>query len=388
MALGTKPGGSSKPARSSPSVGARPRSRRPFGHTREKPTIRGVAERAGVAVSTVSRVLNGGYASADAKRRVEVAVRELGYAPSVTARSLVTGRSGCIGVIVRSSQSPWFSQILAGVEEQLASSHESVLLGSLMLKGSYDPSAVASWIHEHRVDGLMFVRYARRERGLLTAALRAELPIVLIAPDVTPAAAFIVRCDNVDAGRLVGRHLAALGHRRVAFAGGPRDSTDTRDRLRGLRAELAQHRVAMRDEHIWFGANYTSESGIEYAARFLSQRPKARPTAVVLGNDPMALGFMRTVLQRGTRIPQDVSVVGFDGVPDGALYWPGLTSVVQPAYLMGTTACRALLDRIKDPAQDRASIVEYGVKLVVRESTGTPSAVRYAVPGARAQAPR
>jgi DNA-binding LacI/PurR family transcriptional regulator len=388
VTLGTKPGGLPRPARSGPHEDTRSRSRRPPGHTKDKPTIHAVAERAGVAVSTVSRVLNGGYASAEAKRRVEVAVCELGYAPSVTARSLVTGRSGCIGVVARSSQSPWFSQILAGVEEQLASSRESVLLGSLTLKGSYDASAVASWIHEHRIDGLMFVRYTRRERELLKAALRAQLPVVLIAPDVAPAAASIVRCDNVDAGRLVGRHLATLGHRRVAFAGGPRDSTDTRDRLRGLKAELAQSRVPMRDEDVWFGATYAPESGIEYAELFLNQRPKVRPTAVVLGNDPMALGFMRTVLQRGTQIPHDVSVVGFDGVPDGALYWPGLTSVVQPAHLMGATACRALLDRIKDAEQAKVSVVEYGVELVIRESTGTPTAGRLAGSGAHSNARR
>jgi DNA-binding LacI/PurR family transcriptional regulator len=385
VALGTRPGASSRTARGGRGDGVRSGARRPLGHPKDKPTIRAVAERAGVAVSTVSRVLNGGYASADAKRHVELAVRELGYAPSVTARSLVTGHSGCIGVVAHSSQSPWFSQILAGVEEQLASSRESVLLASLMLKGSYDSSAVASWIHEHRVDGLMFVRYTRRERGLLESALRADLPVVLLAPDIAPAAAFIVRCDNVNAGRLVGKHLAILGHRRVEFAGGPRDSTDTRDRLRGLRAELAERGVPMRDEDIWFG-DYYPQSGIQYAEIFLNRRPKSRATAVVLGNDPMALGFMRTVLQRGMRIPQDVSVVGFDGIPDGALYWPGLTSVVQPTHLMGATACRALLDRIKDPGQDRVSVVQYGVELVVRQSTGAPPKARPVVSGARGAA--
>ena len=86
----------------------------------------------------------------------------------------------------------------SGAPARLASSRESVLLASLMLKGSYDSSAVASWIHEHRVDGLMFVRYTRRERGLLESALRADLPVVLLAPDIAPAAAFIVRCDNVN----------------------------------------------------------------------------------------------------------------------------------------------------------------------------------------------
>ena len=299
-----------------PSSGARAKRRR--GHVKDKPTIGAVAERACVAVSTVSRVLNGGYASAAAKRRVERAIRELGYAPSVTARSLVTGRTGCIGVVAHSSQSPWFSQILAGIEQQLAHSSQSVLLASLMLKGRYDASAVSAWIRERRVDGLIFVRYTRREHPLFKAAFRAGLPVVLISPDIAAPASFIVRCKNVEAGRLVAAHLASLGHRKIAFAGGPQDSIDARDRLKGLRAELLEHEVVISDRDVWFGPSYEPEAGIEYAHRFLRRRPQSRPTAVVLGNDAMALGFMRTVLRRGLHIPEHVSVVGFDGIADGA----------------------------------------------------------------------
>src|SRR6185369_14504912 len=102
---------------------------------KDKPTIRVVAERAQVAVSTVSRVLNGGYASAAAKARVQLAISELGYAPSITAQSLVTGRAGCIGVSSHNTQTAWFSEILAGIEEQLADSRQSVLLASLSLNG-------------------------------------------------------------------------------------------------------------------------------------------------------------------------------------------------------------------------------------------------------------
>jgi LacI family transcriptional regulator len=164
--------------------------------------------------------------------------------------------------------------------------------------------------------------------------------------------------------------LAELGHRKVAFAGGPRESIDSRDRLRGLRTALAKRGVTVEGDAVWFATSYASDAGIEYAERFLRQAKKTRPTAVVLGNDVMALGFMRTVLQRGLQIPRDVSVVGFDAIPDGALYWPGLTTVLQPAFQMGAAGCRALLERIPDPDQDRVTAVQYGVELVVRESTG------------------
>lgn len=344
--------------------------RRGAGVGKDKPTIRVVAERARVAVSTVSRVLNGGYASAAAKGRVQLAIRELGYAPSITAQSLVTGRAGCIGVVSYTSQTTWFSQILAGVEEQLADSRQSVLLASLMLNGRYDSSTVAAWIQEGRVDGLIFIRYTRREHGLFTAAVAAGLPVVLIGPDIKAPASSIVRCNNIEAGRMVAEHLISLGHRKLAFAGGPRESIDTRDRHRGLQQVLAEHRIELPEKRVWFSPSYQPESGAEYAQAFLALPPKARPTGVVMGNDAMALGFMRTVLQQGVRVPQDVSVVGFDGIPEGGRYWPGLTTVLQPANRMGASACRALLECMANPELERTADVQYGVELIVRESTG------------------
>jgi len=324
-----------------------------------------------VAVSTVSRVLNGGCASASAKGRVQLAIRELRYAPSITAQSLVSGRSGCIGVVSYTSQTTWFSQILGGIEEQLADSRQSVLLASLMLNGRYDSSRVTAWISERRVDGLMFIRYTRREHGLFAAAAAAGLPVVLIGPDIDAPASSIVRCNNLEAGRIVAEHLIGLGHRRVAFAGGPRESIDTRDRHRGLSQVLDEREMALPDKRVWFGSTYGPESGVEYAQSFLALPSRARPTAVVMGNDAMALGFMRTVLQQGVKIPKDVSVVGFDGIPEGGLYFPGLTTLLQPAHRMGASGCRSLLECIANPELERtADVLQYGVELVVRESTG------------------
>jgi LacI family transcriptional regulator len=337
-----------------------------------KPTIRAVAERADVAISTVSRVVNGGRASEVIRRRVQRAIDDLGYTPSIAAQSLVLRRTGCIGLAVNRSTSPWFSQILSGVEQALAPSRKSVLLGSMMLKGHYDPAAVLAWIAEGRVDGLILVRYARRDRPLIEAAQRARLPLVLIAPDVSAPADFTVRCNNFEAGGLVAQHLAKLGHRRVAFAGGPKESFDTRQRLEGLREGLSEHGVSIDPEFIWFGLSYSRENGAEYARSFLQRSPAERPTAVVLGNDPMALGFMRIVLQQGVSVPGDVSVVGFDGTPDGEQFWPGLTTVLQPTQQMAISGCEALLERIDRRQQDSGSSIEFAVQMIERESTAAP----------------
>lgn len=340
-----------------------------------KPTIRAVADRADVAISTVSRVINGGRASELIRRRVQRAIEELNYSPSVAAQSLVTRRTNCIGLAVNSTQSPWFSQILAGVEEALAPSRKSVLLASMMLTGGYDAGAVMAWIQEGRVDGLIMVRYSQRDEPLFGAAVDLGLPVVFIAPDVVAPAAHTVRSKNVEAGRLVARHLYELGHRRIAFAGGPRESLDTRQRLEGLSLGCRERGLELGAEGVWFGSGYCHDAGAEYARVFLAKERRARASAVVLGNDSMALGFMRTVLRHGARVPEDVSIVGFDGTPDGEQCWPGLTTVVQPTRRMAADACRALLERVGSKSSARApSAIEYDVELLVRESTAGPSA--------------
>src|SRR5690606_39151079 len=128
------------------------RVRRP---TEGRPTIKAVATHAGVGVSTVSRVVNGGRTSEAVRQRVLASIAELGYTPSVAAQALVTGRTGTVGLAINTTQSSWFGQILAGVEEALLPGRMSVLLASLMLSGSYDASAVLAWIQERRVDGLI-----------------------------------------------------------------------------------------------------------------------------------------------------------------------------------------------------------------------------------------
>lgn len=336
-----------------------------------KPTINAVADRADVAISTVSRVLNGGRTSEEIRRRVRLAIEELGYAPSVAARNLVRRRTDCIGLAVNSTQSPWFSEILVGIEEALVQSQKSVLIASMMLHGSYDPAPVASWIQERRIDGLILVRFSRRDQPLFQSATDHGLPVALIAPDLPADAAYSVRSDNLAAGELVAAHLVELGHRSVGFASGPHESVDGRERLQGLERGLARHGIGIDPRHVHFAPTYSRDAAIAYARAHLKLPQRERPTAVVLGNDTMALAFMRTVLQGGLRVPHDVSVVGFDGTPDGEQCWPSLTTVVQSTRRMSREVCAALLHRIdRDPSASGKQ--QYPVALLVRESSGRP----------------
>ncbi len=334
-----------------------------------RPTIRAVAERADVAISTVSRVINGGRVSDAVRRRVSKAIQELDYTPSIAAQSLVGRRTGCIGLVVNSTQSPWFTQILLGVEEALAPSRKSVVIGSLMLSGEYDSSTVSAWIQERRVDGLVVVRHSLRDQALLDAAHQAQLPVVLIAPDLTAPCSFAVRSNNLQAGRLAAHHLAELGHRRLAFAGGPRESIDTRMRLAGAQEALTEFGAQLPEDHIWYGRDYAPQAGIAFARRFTQLPAEQRPTGVILGNDSIAIGFMRELLVSGYQLPQQVSVVGFDGTPDGERFWPALTTVRQRTREMAAHACRALLQTLASPDTPIATATEYPVELVVREST-------------------
>jgi LacI family transcriptional regulator len=337
-----------------------------------KPTIATVAAAAGVAVSTVSRYLNGHYVSGPVRERLSKVIASLGYARSETARNLSLGRRGTIGVVVDWSHDPWFVQLLTGIEEELAARSTGLMLGSLELRGRYDPSIVLGWIRERRIDGLILAKPQRRERPLIRACVDADLPVVTIAPDEIVTRAHVVRCDNVSAGATVAEYLYGLGHRRVAFAGGPDHSVDSRHRLQGLREGLAARGVPLRPDWAFSCGSWDVPAGSAFAERFLGAPPDV--TALVLANDALSFGFLRVAHQRGVRVPGDLSVVGFDGLPQGELLYRALTTMRQPMREMGRMACMRLFE---EPAETPVR-TELTMDLVVRETAG-PAAPQSAV---------
>jgi len=341
---------------------------------RRRSTIIEVAARANVAFSTVSRVLNGGYASPEVRARVEQAARELNYSPSPIARNLKTGRQGCIGVVVESSQCSWFTQVLGGIEEALADQTVSALLGSLNLRGSYDASTIERWIADRRVDGLIFARCTRREEGLVTQAREAQIPMVFVAPDENFSSGPVFVARNREAARTLTEHLIALGHRRFAFLGGPEKTADTVERLNGLRDGLAARELELDPAYVQFGETFPQRGAIAFAEEWLEMPRAAAPTAVMCAYDILAIEFLRAILQRGVRVPEDVSVVGFDGVPEGALYWPGLTTAKQPSQALGNAACRVLMQMIENPEAESTERADFPAELILRESSGTAKA--------------
>ena len=337
-------------------------------------TITTVAAKANVAPMTVSRVINGGYVSAEVRARVERVIKEVGYAPSSTARSLRYGRKGCVGVAVESIHDAWFMGLLGGIEAELGKSHVGLMLGSWKPGDNpYDASVISAWVDARRVDGFIMVRATKRELPLLQAAAAASVPVTLICPDQAAEVAFTVRCRNFDAGKTIGAHLLAQGHRRIGFFGGPQESIDAVDRLHGLQEVVASESGAtLSAEDISFQGSYMPRAGTAAALEYLKRPLAKRPTAVVLGNDSMAIAFICEMLKAGVRVPGDVSVTGFDGIDEGERCWPTLTTVSQPMHQLGAAACRGLLDRIENPTLNPGAIAEFPMLLVERESTAPP----------------
>ena len=339
-----------------------------------RPTIFTVAVHAGVGVSTVSRYLNGRYVSHPTKQRILKAINALSYTRSPIARNLSLGRKGRIGVVVDSSLDPWFVQLLAGIEDELSNQDTSMMLASLHLGTAYDANPVLGWIREKRIDGLIVAKPKARDKALLDAAFESTIPTVTVAPDEAVSNMghlHGIRCNNVAAGNTVADLLADLGHVRIGFAGGPKHS-DSEDRLRGLKDRLLELGIPFDPAHIFMCENWQASAGIELG-RIIFAKPLSI-TALVAANDALALGLMRVAQQRQIQIPQMLSVVGFDNVPEGALIWPGLTTVAQPMREMGIKACKTLFELITRATNSEENV--YPMKLIVRESTGP-------VPGAR-----
>ena len=212
----------------------------------------------------------------------------------------------------------------------------------------------------------MIAKSQRRERALLKAAVEAQLPTVIIAPDEISTDVQVVRCNNVAAGTTVGAHLANLGHRQIGFVAGPSTrstpSTGCADCATSSRGAASDSDA----DAIFVCGSYTSEAGGQFAREFFEKPIDL--TAVVLANDALAFGFMRVAQQRGVRMPEDLSIVGFDGLPHGALFCPALTTVSQPMRDMGRVACCRLFEAIEDPG--RLETTEFPMVLIERESTG------------------
>jgi DNA-binding LacI/PurR family transcriptional regulator len=327
-----------------------------------------VARVARVSHQTVSRVLNDHpHVRPATKERVRLAIAELGYRRNPAARSLVTRRSGMIGVLTPRMHLYGPTSSMIAVEVALREAGYFVSLASV---ADTSGAALGAAVEHFRDQAAEAVVLIAPEREWLGAAqlIAADIPVVTMCADFRPARPSLatVALDNRTGARLITAHLLELGHRDIAFVGGPPTSPEAGARQRSWRDEL--ERAGLAPERIYPG-DWGSASGYAAGRRILAD---GVPTAVFAANDQMALGLLRALAEAGLAVPADVSVAGFDDVPDAAYYTPALTTVRQDFATLATR-CVGVLERLLGGAPPKS--VRIRPELVVRASTAPPRSV-------------
>ncbi len=324
-------------------------------------TISDVARKAGVSESTVSRVLNGSARVAEQKRRaVEQAIEALGFQPNAFARGLATGRSQAVGVVTQAIDSPFYGEGMRGIERTLQANGYTPIFMSGHWNSDDEERCIRELI-QRRVDGLIL--FAGRLGAARIAEFARQLPIVVTGREVDAPGVFSLAVDDTQGSLIATRHLIELGHQRIAFIGGPRDHPDALARFNGFRAAMNAAGLDCPPRLLMHG-NFTEEGGRQAGERLMAIGEPF--TAVVCANDQTAFGLQLALYRHGLKVPEHVSVVGFDDVAAAAYFIPPLTTVRQPVDQMGDVAAQALLLMIEGGSPPFAAPA---LGLIEREST-------------------
>jgi DNA-binding LacI/PurR family transcriptional regulator len=329
-----------------------------------RPTIVDVAARAGVSKSLVSLVMRGAGNVSDARRRLVLeAAQALGYRPNAIARGLVSRRTHLLGVVVSDLQNPFFAEVLDGIEEEAGARGYRTIISTVDRRTAHGEGRALDTLLELRVEALILAS-PMVQQDAVDAASR-ELPVVLVARRWHAEGVDSVANDDPRGAALVVEHLAQLGHARIAHLDGG-SGAGAADRRAGYQAAMAAAGLAEHARVI--PGSYTDEGGRQGIAALFDDPAVPPPTAVFVANDLAALGALGALAERGLRVPQDVSVVGYDNTALAALRQVDLTTVDQPRPDMGRTAVRLVLERLEERRTESRHLV-IPPTLVVRGTT-------------------
>lgn len=330
-------------------------------------TIKDVAKLAGVSTATVSRALmKPEMVSEKVRGQVAKAVESTGYTANSMARNLRTMKTRLVVVVVPDITNPFFSEVIRGMSHVAAAKGYSVLLGDTQ----HDPvkeQAFAELVMARQADGMILLngRLPRPKSNGQNGSPSLP-PLVMACEYQTELQVPTVRLDNVGAAKTVVQHLLEGGHRRIGFITGPMWNVLTRDRLQGYRDGLIEGGRSYQPEWVVEG-DFSINSGFQATKRILEWEP--RPTAIFASNDEMAIGAIKAIKERSLRVPQDISVVGFDDIQFAGAYDPSLTTIAQPREEIGGKAMEILCDLLAGKPIAQTQVILPGV-LVVRESSG------------------
>lgn len=327
--------------------------------------IADVAALAGVSTATVSRALTTpGKLKPETLARVEAAVRETGYTPNLAARSLRARRTMLVLVVVPNIANPFFADVLQGIDDALSRHGYGLLIGNLGPSCGKERHFLQV-VQSGQVDGVILLNGAIPSDGdrVLTDM---DIPIVAVCEAIPGGDFPQVEVENRKAGRVAASHLAALGHRRLAYLGGPTGNILETDRRAGFREGVADAGVGVD----YYDGDFTFRSGVEAATAMLNGNDC--PTALFAANDEMAIGFCKRVREMGLSVPHDISVIGFDGIGFADYVDPLLTTFVQPRRIMGQRGADLLVrSMIGDPVAPSDMHVRLPLELLDRASTAT-----------------
>ncbi len=331
------------------------------------PTIYDVAERAGVAPATVSRVINeSGYVSEETRVRVRRAIDELRYTPNRLARGLRSKQTQTLGLIVTDITNPFWTTVARGAEDAASQAGFSVILCNTDESDAKQEQYV-NLLLEKQVDGFLLVP-ATRDVTTVSLIQERAVPIVVLDRRM-PIPVDTVRGDSEGGAHELTTHLLSLGHRRIALLGGSVDVPTAQERVVGYRRALDEAGIPV-DESLILSRAFTQEAG--YAMTQVVLKMKPRPTALFAVNNFIAIGAARALRDAKLRLPEDVALVSFDDLPTALIVEPFLTVAAQPAYEMGRLATELLMARIVgDVIGDHQEII-LPTELIVRMSSNCP----------------
>jgi len=334
---------------------------------RERPTITDVAREAGVSKSLVSLVMRQAPHVSDARREAVLKAAEaLGYRPNAMAQGLVRRRTRMLGVMVSDLHNLFFADVVTGIQEQAARSGYRVLINTGNRIPIQEDQAIEALL-ELRADGLILAGPLVESRLVVKAS--GEVPVVLVGRGAEAPSLDSVTNDDHAGGVLAVDHCASLGHRLIAHIDGGQGA--------GARARRAGYEDAMRDQRLAkyikvVGGSYTEDGGHRGALALLDASP--RPTAIFAANDLAAIGVLNAIEERGLRVPDDISLVGYDNTSLAALRHISLTTIHQPRLEMGQMAVTTLLERLEE-SRKRARRAILSPTLIVRGTTAPPRSV-------------
>ena len=342
------------------------------------PTLQDVARLAGCSTATVSKVLsNTPYFSEDTREKVMGAVRELDYRPNLAGRALSRGKTHIVGVVFPYIydiifKDPLVLAIIEGIEDTLTRHGYNLLLSTPRIDNDGGDELFMQLLRSGYMDGMIAIDSVPHS-GLTTLAAQYKLPIVVLGYQ---DASYEVHCDDYLGGRMMMHHLLELGHRDIGFISIDKSkNTAVNERMRGIRSALSDAELILENMPIVDG-DYSTRSGATAVHQMMTEFPHL--TAIACLNDRMAIGAIQQLQQLGYRIPQDISVIGYDNLAISEMTNPALTTVSQHAGQLGSESAKLLLDLLKN---NEPSIAVIEPTLRIRASCASPRAVDFAPQG-------